>query len=340
MAALDVSRDKTWDGYACQYIDREVVVFSKKSVLYEVDLSNDEVISSWSFPKSNIYKLVPSSITSRALREQFYNVIKIKKGYFVVWCKSIYYVEGDNVRFIKKIDFRIFRGGCVVYNEKIYFGEYSDNSIRQAVKIYSFDIETKSLNVELILDAGSVRHIHAIKYFSDEELAILTGDLPEECKIILFNIHTKNITEILSGDEDYRAIYGFRDENKFIYATDAQYKTNSIFEYDINRKRVIKLLELDGPVFYGAKISSGSFFSVVYEGDIAQIGRSASLLYRCQKKETIKKIYSSEKDFLSTKYFQFGQVILPYVGDDDIDTLWFSTIALKSDGKAYKVKVN
>jgi hypothetical protein len=118
---------------------------------------------------------------------------------------------------------------------------------------------------------------------------------------------------LFSGCEDFRAIYGVIYKERLLYATDSQFQTNKIFIGDKLNSRVVSLHELNGPVFYGAQYGAKVLLSVVWEGAPSQKGLCAELLLLNIETNQLDVLLRREKDALSTKFFQFGQYLLPRI---------------------------
>jgi hypothetical protein len=306
---------KKYKGMVCEFISDNEMIFTKNGVVYYY---KDEVLVS----KFRVTSLLVSiflmvfPIASRLLRLQFYNVIRSSSGqYFICFGHQIYvglHNKLKRLKFDKK--FRVFRDGVAIQGNKIYFGEYFSNNDRGSVNIYSYDHDREQITQEYKFMPKEIRHVHAVrKSKGSDKFLVFTGDLASEARIMEFDSSFTKIQTLYSGTEDFRAIYGLYYNDRVLYATDAQFQTNKLVIEDEARGGVERLYELNGPVFYGAHHHNKVILSVVWEGATAQVGLCAELLLFNLETNQLDVILTRKKDFLSKKYFQFGQYLLPRI---------------------------
>lgn len=330
-----------WRKHDCEYVDQHEVVFSSYGVLKFC--LNDKDLSLLSISKIiPLYKrlLLRIPLLSRLLRWQFYNVMKCNNGWFVSWAKNLYWIDSNkqclDISIIDR-EFRVFRNGLASLGDKIYFGEYINNSTRDCVNLYEFDSESLSSRVIKEFGVGEIRHIHAVRKSADDKLLIFTGDIKDECRIIKFDPISRETISTIKGTEDFRAIYGYENsDGTLVYGTDAQYQRNAIFE--LQEKQLNKIREISGPVFYGCKVGQYIIMSIVYEGAPAQQSKNAELLILDINTIETEIILTAEKDSFNTRYFQFGQILLPNISGD-VEQIWVSGIGLRKFNGLYEIEV-
>lgn len=310
-----MSLNSEFKGMVCEFVSNSEMIFTKNGVVY---FYRDNALES-KFrvtPLFITFLLTFFPLVSRLMRWQFYNVIRSDAGeYFICFGHDIYVGNQNNLKkleFNKK--FRVFRGGVAVKKNKLYFGEYLSNEARDSVNIYSYDHNTGVLAVEHTFPKKEVRHIHAVKVTEERNgFLVFTGDLGLEARVIEFDSAFNKANLLFSGSEDFRAIYGLIYNDCLLYATDSQFQTNKIVIEDKKNNSITGLHDLKGPVFYGVHYNSKVLLSVVWEGAPSQVGSCAELVMLNLETNQLDVVLTKKKDFLSKKYFQFGQYLLPRI---------------------------
>ena len=328
--------------YICEYLDDDKKIFSNRGslhIIYEAENKKNEIIRVGNFLDRVISH---SKLLKRLFRLQFYSCIASDSKIFICWKKNIYiWSEGilNRITF-KTSDFRILRNGALLVDPNtIVFGEYFDNAERRKVYVYSVNLTTLKYKIIYEFKEKSIRHIHSIKKVSNDTYLIMTGDIENENKIVLINKDGEELGCLGHGSEDYRAIYASQIENKIIYGTDAQFSQNYI--YELSGKHLIKLLSVDGPIFDGLETENYIYFTVAVEGAPAQKSNNCQLISYHKKEKKFNLLLSLGKDNFSKKYFQFGQILLPYLNGYSKDMFYINTLALRrKDSGLYIINKN
>jgi len=92
------------------------------------------------------------------------------------------------------------------------------------------------------------------------------------------------------------------------------------------------LASVGGSVFYGCKLSGSLFFSTAVEPSDTNISREAEVWHSPDGKSW-DKIAAFQKDWLSMKYFQYGQVLFPSIIGEEGTVLYFTPFATNVHGK-------
>ena len=328
---------EVWSLQTCEYLSENVSVFSLFGYLRIVN----KITNNCSYIRvASLIEIVMSVIPlmARLFRLQFYNTIPFSKGMFVCYGKKIFWIDGFKNKHLvlKGNKFRVFRNSCCVKGDSIFFGEYFSNPHRDIVNVYRFDCLDKTLSVIKTFKEGEVRHVHSIRDAGKDHILVLTGDIESECRILKFNLKTGEEVILGQGSEHFRAIYGVMlNSNRLIYATDAEYMENTVVQLKDGIPE--NLFSIRGPVFYGIKVRSSILLSVVMEGAACQVGNEAELMFYNYETKELVQLLALEKDRWSKKYFQFGQILLPYV-EGEVDVIWVKGMSVKSwFFKAYEI---
>lgn len=319
-----------WNRFVPEYQSDNELVLSKAGRLYWCDRQSKglSVMASariGSFFESSMARF---PLLARLFRLQFYNVIRCDGGWFVAWAKKLYFLDKNGVKHHLSIagrSFRVFRNGAFERNGCVYFGEYFGNPERDAVNLYRFDPRTLDCSIIHTFPAGSIRHVHAVRPAGKTSMLVFAGDVGEECRILLLS-GDGQVQTLISGSEESRAIYGILEEDGgLIYATDAELMKNQVMH--LRNGELKSLHTIDGPVFFGADMPGRILLSVTVEGAQAQLSDDAQLLLLDKQTYELTEVFRAPKDRLSKRYFQFGQILLPYrVGV--ASSVYFSTLGL------------
>lgn len=216
----------------------------------------------------------------------------------------------------------------------IYFGEYRANYERAPVHLWRVD--SVSGETEPLVQFSQIRHIHGV--FFDEYSNgywITTGDYDHESFFWWINYELDDIKRVVGGNQQYRVVQPIFTEEYIYFGSDAPDSVNYIYRMSRETLKVEALANVGDPVFYGCKVGRSLFFSTVVENRKADgcgyagiWGASDGRSWRC--------IYKFEKDWLSLRYFQYGQVRFPR-GPGDGANLWFTPVGTEGDGYTFKI---
>lgn len=287
----------------------------------------------------------------RLRRLIFYNIIPIGNNrYFLSFSNKIGYLDekGDFISIINKSkSFKILNNGLSVDGDYIYYGEYFANNKRdKEVSIYRFSKKTFENKIVYSFPPKNIRHIHGIykdpftKYFY-----VLTGDMPNECRIYISKDKFKSVQLIGGGDESWRAVSLVFTERFIYYGTDSEFISNHV--YSLNKKSFSrkKIGSLSGPVYYSVLYNKNPLFFITAEMCPSQNDKFFKIIeYNNDKLNTrfkVLKDYNSGKKItkIFSRLFMPGNMHLSFHNDKNMSELYVYAIGLKNfDDKVCKLK--
>lgn len=269
------------------------------------------------------------SIYNRLTRNGIYNILNIKDNiYAIVIKRKILYYNNDQLIKTFKIDrgSRPLRQGIVNLKGNIIYGDYWDNPMRTSANVNIIDGNT--LEQQVLLSLEGVRHIHFLipSKINEDIIFIGTGDLDQECNIFQYNIKKKSLERVGGGDQNWRAVSLIQRGNEIYWGTDAPNDKNFIFKFDLENKKLTKLIEVDGPIFYSAETKNGDmiFTSIVEYRDIHK-----AKMYVSNDGLSWNKKYEWKKDPLSLYWFGFGVIDL-IRGQESLNNIFINLNGLKN----------
>ncbi len=146
-----------------------------------------------------------------------------------------------------------------------------------------------------VFEAGEIRHVHGV--YRDpyaDALWCLTGDRPEECRILRTEDQFYTFDIVGRGDETWRAVSLLFTPEAIYYGSDAEFSLNHI--YRIDRQTGIRetVAEVDGPVYYSHAIGQDLFFAPTAELCPGQ-GSPVASLWHVVSPGTATRIFSFTK---------------------------------------------
>ena len=241
----------------------------------------------------------------------------------------------------------------------IYFGEYFGNPSKQPVSIFHRDSEAHWTSV-YTFGAGEINHIHAIvPDHVNKCLYILTGDFGDAAAIWIARSNFSEIKRLVSQEQQSRACWLMREQNKLFYATDTQLEINhlNVAEIDAsdNLTKFKSLFPVNGSSIYAMQSES---FGIVFSTSVEPapepknfilglldrkpgkgiVGNSACL-YSGNLERGFTLILSAEKDIFPARSFQFGAFMFPSGVPREADVIHAYGAAVKSyDGCTIMIK--
>jgi len=302
---------------ACEHIGAAAVYWSRGATLYRGDTLEDipRPVADLPLP---LYDQVLSltRIGRRAGRLSFYNVAPLHDGVFFTFDRCVGILKGNRVQYLDgmKRPTRVLRGGLAVTPEgEVYFGEYVFNDARHEIHIYRWRPRADAVEIAYTFRAGAVRHIHSVQWDPfTERLLIATGDVDDECRILLATPDFNTIESLGRGDEDFRAVCPLPTVNAIYYGTDAQYRQNRLFRIARDGGTPLPLADVNGPVFYCARFGKWQLFATSAEMCPSQTSPYA-ILYAIGPDDNVFEVARWRKDALSRKLFQFGIINFPTI---------------------------
>lgn len=220
----------------------------------------------------------------------------------------------------------------------ICYGEYHSNNNKMPMKIMA----SKNFGVSWfsIYEFENIRHIHGISWDPFlKKFWITTGDNNKESAIWIASEDFTDIQEIVNNSQQARAVQLMISENEVFYATDTPWEENFIYKIDKNSFSVTQLNKIESSVFYSTKVNNELFFSTVCEPSNVNEKKFVNLYqYHASIREWRNEL-SFKKDFLSMKYFQYGQITFPS-GENLTNKLYFTPMSCKYDGWVVEGSLN
>lgn len=146
----------------------------------------------------------------------------------------------------------------------LYAGEYYSNPQREPVEILASSDKGITWQRAYLFTAGSIRHIHCIRYdHLREYLMVLTGDEDHEPIIMTTSDQFKTTKILIKGSQSARAVEIIPCRDGYWIGTDTQYEQN-----------YAQFLTLDGKLTSRVPLS-GSCLSASVSGDHIFFGTAA-----------------------------------------------------------------
>lgn len=318
------------------YVNKEVLICSQKNILYR---SVDKGVTwlKWLEIPINLKTQlrIQNKLSRRLFRQYVYHVLLDKDFITVFAFGEIFIFTQSNKQLISRnpiIGSRPLVVTC--YEGDIYYGEYTSNTERNKIHLFKSNEEKSAFEDFYVLD--NIRHIHSVQLDPfTKKLFITTGDKDEECFIGFFK--NKIFVPLIHGSQQERCVQLLFTESYIYYATDAPDERNYIYRIDRKTKKIEKLQEIGGPVFYGFQSEEILFFSSVCEPSKINNQKTVEL-WASINGEKWKCIATFQKDIYHMKFFQYGQLMFPNgIGDEKY--LWISPFATDYDQKILKIKL-
>lgn len=274
-----------------------------------------------------------SALTYRLVRDGFHALSVLDDGTFVAAVPgAIVTCPAGHDEFV--ITHRVQRGARPLHIAstplgKIYWGEYFDNRERSEVFIYGSEDVGTTWHVAYTFPARSIRHVHNIVYDRwGDCLWILTGDEGAECRVLRASCDLRSVETVISGDQQARAVAAIPTKDAVYLSTDTPLEHNYVYRLD-RSGRLDRLAELSSSSIYGCRVGASLFFSTMVEPSSVNTCRHAELVGAAEGAEW-QTLLRWKKDFLSMRYFQYGNVILAD-GENTTRVLAATTIAVEED---------
>ena len=216
---------------------------------------------------------------------------------------------------------------------RIYWGEYFDNRDRVEVHIYVSIDQGRSWQIAYTVPAGSIRHVHNIVYDRwGDCLWILTGDEGPECKVLRASCDLSSVEELISGNQQARAVAAVPTQHGLYFSTDTPFEKNHVYRLDQTGK-VDQVGDLASSSIYGCRVGEAIFFSTMIEpsavntvDEVHLVGSRVTSTYATNWQVLAR----WKKDSLPMRYFQYGNAFLPD-GENATNYLAATTIAVEHD---------
>ncbi|HEV2698633.1 MAG TPA: hypothetical protein VGU90_11620 [Terriglobales bacterium] len=211
---------------------------------------------------------------------------------------------------------------------QVFWGEYFDNPNRDAVHIYASQDGGLTWDIAYTFAAGSIRHVHNVIYDDWQHcLWIFTGDYGHECRILRASLDFRSVEELLSGNQQTRAVAALIAESGIYFASDTPLEQNHIY-FLARSGRIQRLTPIPSSSIYACTNRNGMFFSTMVEPSLFNRSRVVAL-FGSSNSENWNLLTEWEKDRWPMKFFQYGNAFLPD-GHNHTDLLAVTTIAVNN----------
>lgn len=211
---------------------------------------------------------------------------------------------------------------------RVLWGEYFDNAQRSEAHIYQSRDQGSTWEVAHTFPARTIRHVHNILYDQwDDCLWIFTGDYGRECKIIRASRDLRSFDEVVSGNQQCRAVAAVLSAGGIYFTSDTPLERN--FIYFLDRNGSIHTLEsIPTSSIYGCRNRSGIFFSTMVEPSQVNPSHEVTVVGSSNGADW-QQICRWQKDRWPMRLFQYGNALLPD-GENETGFLAATTVAVQS----------
>jgi hypothetical protein len=309
-------------------------------------------------PESPIKRLIASSRwIVRIARLGFGAGICFRGIYFFTYGRKIYSFDPKQEQLCHEFTFASGRGPLSFtliedipgFKDGIYFGEYLGNPKRNPVNIYRRD-EYGAWNVVFTFSLNQINHVHSLVVDSIRNCVwLLTGDFEHSAAIWVTKDGFCEVTQVVAGQQIYRACVAFPVAEGLLYATDTQKTKNSLRLLTKNNNIWTSkhLLDTNGPCIYGCELHDYFVFSTATEpsdhtrhtlfsmldckpGPGVNENKSDVVLIR-KINMTANILFSKKKDLMPYRLFQFGAFLFPKGARSDNTLFSYSIGNLTND---------
>ena len=272
------------------------------------------------------------ALTARLARDGFHALAILRGGNIVAAVPgAIITLKAGEAAFV--VTQRISRGTRPLHfasapDGLAVWGEYFDNRERAEVSIFASVNGGETWEIAHTFPRGAIRHVHNIVYDEWERCFwVLTGDEGRECKILRASTDLKFWDEVVSGNQQSRAVAAIVTREGLYFATDTPLENNFIYFLD-RGGRAHKVAAISSSSIHGCKNRNGMFFSTMVEPSAVNLSRDTMLIGSADGAGWAE-IARWQKDRWPMRLLQYGNVILPD-GDNSTDLLAATTVAVES----------
>lgn len=318
-------------------ITEEVLMYSRKDIIVslrgDMKTSSQSRLKGWEYAKHSLTR-----ISGRLARAEITGFYSLPNGVYLAIAKKGLFIKKTGSEDYEKV-FAMPRGSkplniCIAPSGKLFFGEYFQNTDKQAVNIYCSEDNAQTWHIAYTFPEGNINHIHGLffdKYTN--RIWVATGDRKNECIIGYTEDEFKSFVEVFRGGQEYRTCQLFFYKDFIVFGTDTQYEQNVLKKFDRNTLEITELQEVQGSVIKGGQVGDVAFISTTVEPSDVNKDKYAHLWVTKDGLHWEER-YKAKKDWLPS-IFQFGTFEFPqYYGIEKLERLYFSGRAVKGlDGK-------
>jgi len=273
--------------------------------------------------------------TSRALRLGVHHLVFSDSHALALVNRTFFLVTPNGYKDIGRLTGSRPMVMCAA-EDSFYYGEYRSNPERSAVKIYKLRAENEVW--EEVWRFEGVRHIHGVMRDPySGAIWVTTGDTNKEAAIWRTHDDFNTLEKITGGTQQQRAVQLLFTPSYVYFGSDTPLERNGIYRLHRNTFRIEQVAEVNGSVFYGARVGSTLFFSTAVEPSTVNTSRFAEV-WRSRDGSNWDRILYFKKDKLPMKYFQYGQVLFPY-GLDDSAACYVTPFGTDHHGHTFRIPI-
>ena len=316
------------------FVSRYSLIVVRGNCLFTSDDSGATWNRFRAIPLNYINRLMSSSSLLRRLsRRGVHHCVRAGSSFIVLANGRIYNFSADRV-----VELDLVRGNrplVVQGNEQgVCYGEYRSNPERSSVAVWKLMMDGP--NTLPVAWFDQVRHIHGV--FQDPHAGdwwVTTGDKDDESGIWKTNDGFVTLDRVVGGSQRFRAVQLLFTQSHVYFGSDAPDEPNHIYRMDRHGRKVERLQQVGGPVFYGCRVGASLFLSTAVEPSSVNNTRYAEV-WRSDDGLTWSRFLRFRKDILPMKLFQYGQVLFPS-GEGDGKHLYCTPFATEMHGKTLVV---
>ncbi|MEW6404300.1 MAG: hypothetical protein AB1649_21080, partial [Chloroflexota bacterium] len=173
-------------------------------------------------------------LSARLLRDGYHTLVGLTDGTLVAALpKAIAVLQPGTCQF--EATFRIPRGTrplalAATPAGHIFWGEYFNNSQRDAVHVYGSSDGGRSWQIVYTFSPDSICHVHSITYDPYADcLWVLTGDEGDECRVVRATPEWSSLEVVLAGNQQARGVTLLPLPDALYFATDTPLEQNYVY---------------------------------------------------------------------------------------------------------------
>ncbi|MFC1692655.1 hypothetical protein ACFL1R_04035 [Candidatus Latescibacterota bacterium] len=226
---------------------------------------------------------------------------------------------------------------CNAGFETFYYGEYKRNSNYDPIRIMGS--ENGGCTWETVRTISNIRHIHGVFHDPyDDAIWVTTGDRDHESGLWVTHDRFITLEKVVGGDQQKRVMQLLFTANYIYFGSDTGDEKNYLYRMSKKSRRIKRLQEVNGSVYWGCKVGNALFFSTALEP--SKINKSQdACIWGTFDGEIWKSITHFRKDIWPTTLFQFGQVLFPVIENNN-GYLWFTPFATNNDQTLQRIAMD
>ncbi len=272
------------------------------------------------------------SIGARLLRFNIQSMRLLQDGTRVAVARDGVYVARQGETEMRR-SWQVLRGSrpinLSVEGNRVVFGEYGGAEMDSVeVKIYCSDDGGEHFEQAYAFPRGDIHHLHNVVVDRHEDhYWVLAGDHGRTPGIAALSKDFRTLEWVARGSQMARAVAVLVRRDYLIYGSDTELEPNYIIRLEKKTGRCERVAPIDGSSLYAADIGATGFISSCVEPSAVNKVRAARL-YGSTDDETWTPRCSLAKDRWHSVLFQYGLIVLPYVGAAGVSHGMFSGQAL------------